>query len=145
MAATRQPVKAALTALRQFICIDGELHTPPVCLFEWGDVQFQGVATSLKEKFSLFDSDSSNRPPDDAVAEVMQQSKYVRDMKLSSPDRTRVRTVRDGETLAQLSSEARHGDPRLADDRHSGLSNARASSRPGRHCGSPQCEPPTAR
>jgi Contractile injection system tube protein len=29
----RQPVKDALTALRQFICINGDLHTPPVCLF----------------------------------------------------------------------------------------------------------------
>ena len=33
-------------------------------------------------------------------------------MKLSSPDRTRVRAVRDGETLAQLANEA-YGDPRL--------------------------------
>ena len=36
----------------------------------------------------------------------------IRDMKRSSPDRTRVRTVRDGETLAQLANEA-YGEPRL--------------------------------
>src|SRR5271166_1510244 len=52
----RQPVKAALEALRGFVRINSDLHSPPVCLFEWGDVHFQGVVTSLREKFSLFDS-----------------------------------------------------------------------------------------
>lgn len=110
----RQPVKAALTALRQFICIDGELHTPPVCLFEWGDVRFQGVATSLKEKFSLFDSDGNvvRATVTLSLKSYEAVEVQIRDMKLSSPDRTRVRTVRDGETLAQLSNEA-YGDPRL--------------------------------
>jgi hypothetical protein len=110
----RQPVKDALTALRKFICIDGELHTPPVCLFEWGDVRFQGVATSLKEKFSLFDN--SGNVVRATVTLTLKSYEavevQVRDLKRSSPDRTRVRTVRDGETLAQFANEA-YGDPRL--------------------------------
>jgi hypothetical protein len=110
----RQPVKDALTALRQFICIDGELHTPPVCLFEWGDVRFQGVATSLKEKFSLFDSDGNvvRATVTLSLKSYEAVEVQIRDMKRSSPDRTRVRTVRDGETLAQIANEA-YGDPRL--------------------------------
>ena len=35
--------------------IDEHLHAPPVCLFQWKDVSFQGVVTSLKEKYTLFD------------------------------------------------------------------------------------------
>ena len=66
----RQPVKAALQALRKFVCIDPDLHSPPVCLFEWGDVQFQGVATSPGREFSLFDSDGNVVRASDAVAEV---------------------------------------------------------------------------
>jgi nucleoid-associated protein YgaU len=110
----RQPVSDALAALRQFICIDGHLHTPPVCLFVWGDVKFQGVVTSIKEKFSLFDGDGKVVR---AVVTLSLKSYeavevQIRDLKRSSPDRTRVRTVRDGETLAQLANEA-YGDPRL--------------------------------
>jgi nucleoid-associated protein YgaU len=110
----RKPVKDALKALRQFVCIDGELHSPPVCLFEWGDVRFQGVVTSLKEKFSLFD------PSGNVIRATVTLSLksyeavevQIRDMKRSSPDRTRVRSVRDGETLAQFANEA-YGEPRL--------------------------------
>jgi hypothetical protein len=110
----RQPVAGALAALRKFICIDGELHTPPVCLFEWGDVSFQGVATSLKEKYSLFDGDGNVVRATVTLALKSYEAVEVqlREMKRSSPDRTRVRSVRDGETLAQLANEA-YGDPRL--------------------------------
>ena len=110
----RKPVKDALKALRQFISINGDLHTPPVCLFVWGDVRFQGVATSLKEKFSLFDSDGNvvRATVTLSLKSYEAVEVQVRKMKRNSPDRTRVRTVRDGETLAQLANEA-YGDPRL--------------------------------
>ncbi|MGC1723525.1 MAG: LysM peptidoglycan-binding domain-containing protein [Isosphaeraceae bacterium] len=110
----RQPVKAALQALRKFVSIDSDLHSPPVCLFEWGDVRFQGVVTALKEKFSLFDG--AGKVVRATVTLTLKSYEAVevqiRDMKRSSPDRTRVRTVRDGETLAQLANEA-YADPRL--------------------------------
>jgi len=110
----RQPVKDALKALRNFISINGMLHTPPVCLFEWGDVRFRGVATSLKEKFTLFDTNGNVMRATVTLSLKSYEAVEVqiRDMKRSSPDRNRVRTVRDGETLAQLANEA-YGDPRL--------------------------------
>jgi hypothetical protein len=108
----RRPVKGALTELRKFICIDGNLHAPPVCLFEWGDVRFQGVATSLKEKFSLFDAQGNVVRATVTLSLKSYEAVGAQIMKPSSPDRTRVRTVRDGETLAQLANEA-YGDPRL--------------------------------
>jgi hypothetical protein len=110
----RQPVKSALKALRKFVAIDSDLHSPPVCLFQWGDVHFQGVVTSLKEKFSLFDSDGKviRATVNLSLKSYQSVEVQVRGMKLESPDRTRVRTVRDGETLAQLANEA-YGNPRL--------------------------------
>src|SRR5512132_1847736 len=53
----REPIEKDLDKLRKFVNIDGELHAPPVCRFEWGKVSFQGVVTSLKEKFQLFAED----------------------------------------------------------------------------------------
>ena len=110
----RKPVTEALENLRRFVRIDSELHAPPVCLFEWGDVSFEGVVTSLKEKFSLFDS--SGRAIRATVTLSLKSYKAVevqlRELKRSSPDRTRVRAVREGETLAQLADEA-YGEPRL--------------------------------
>jgi hypothetical protein len=110
----RGSVQEALQALRQFICINGQLHAPPVCLFEWGEVQFQGVVTSLKEKFSLFDSDGKvvRATVTLSLKSYEAVEVQIRDIKRESPDRTRVRTLRDGETLAQLANEA-YGDPRL--------------------------------
>ena len=40
---------------RKFVTIDPELHAPPVCLFQWRQMQFYGVVTSFKEKYQLFD------------------------------------------------------------------------------------------
>jgi hypothetical protein len=110
----RQPVSSALTALRQFVTINGELHSPPVCLFQWGDQSFQGVVTSLKEKFSLFDQDGNviRATITLSLKSYVPADVQIRAIKASSPDRTRVRAVRDGETLAQLANEA-YGNPKL--------------------------------
>jgi hypothetical protein len=110
----RQPVTDALNKLRAFVTIDGNLHAPPICLFQWGDQSFQGVVTSLKEKFSLFDSDGNvvRATVTLSLKSYVPVEVQVRTQKASSPDRTRVRSVRDGETLAQLANEA-YGQPRL--------------------------------
>jgi hypothetical protein len=110
----RQPVTDALNALRAFVTIKGELHAPPICLFQWGDQSFQGVVTSLKEKFSLFDPDGNvvRATVTLSLKSYVPVEVQVRVQKASSPDRTRVRSVRDGETLAQLANEA-YGQPRL--------------------------------
>jgi nucleoid-associated protein YgaU len=110
----RQPVAVCLNALRAFVTISGELHAPPICLFQWGDQSFQGVVTSLKEKFSLFDSNGNvvRATVTLSLKSYVPADVQIRAIKASSPDRTRVRTMRDGETLAQLAYEA-YGQPGL--------------------------------
>ena|SRR2546425_166756 len=110
----RLPVDGDLDVLRAFVRIDEHLHSPPVCRFEWGKIAFQGVVTTFKEKFQLFAEDGgllrvrvTLTLKSYASAEVQ-----LREMKRSSPDRTRVRVVREGETLAQLAGEA-YGNPGL--------------------------------
>lgn len=126
-----ETVEDKLQELRTFVTIDPDLHAPPVCLFSWGTVGsppakpqegegsakapgFEGVVTSLKERFTLFDEEGrvlrarvtltlkAFKPADVQLTEIRR----------SSPDRTRVRVLREGETLTRLATEA-YGDPAL--------------------------------
>jgi len=107
-------VESRLEQLRQFVKIDEDLHAPPVCQFQWKDIVFVGVVTSLKEKYSLFDTDGTVLRARVTVALKKYEAVEVqlREMKLKSPDRTRVRVVREGETLAAIAAEA-YGNSRL--------------------------------
>jgi Contractile injection system tube protein/Phage P2 GpU len=103
-----------LAELRQFVLIQKDMHAPPLCVFEWGDVLIKGVVKSLNEKYALFDQDgrimrarvtmSLRRYEDPAIT--------AREANKQSPDRTRIRVLREGETLAHIAQEA-YGDPRL--------------------------------
>jgi hypothetical protein len=116
-------VEDDLAQLRQFVQIDPKLHAPPVCSFQWGaSVQvhdppgpgFQGVVTSLKEKYILFDD--QGRILRARVTLTLKSYKpaevQLREINRQSPDRTHVRTLRQGERLDQLANEA-YGNPRL--------------------------------
>ena len=107
-------VESRLNALRTFVEIDRDLHAPPVCEFHWGKVRFQGVVTSFKEKYSLFDE--SGKVLRARVTLTLKSYAAVevqlREIKNQSPDRTRVRVMREGDTLASISAEV-YGDPRL--------------------------------
>ena len=107
-------VEDRLKSLRQFVEIDPDLHAPPVCLFQWQDLKFHGVVTSFKEKYTLFDETGKVLMARITVSLKSYEAVEVqlRELKLQSPDRTRVRVVREGETLAAIAAEV-YGDPRL--------------------------------
>jgi hypothetical protein len=113
-ASAADTVEGRLARIREFVTIDPALHAPPVCRFQWHDVVFYGVVTSLKEKYSLFEE--SGRVLRARVTLTLKSYEAVevqlREMRLESPDRTRVRVVREGETLAAIAAEA-YGNPRL--------------------------------
>lgn len=109
----REPVEEDLERLRSLVRIDAETHAPPVCAFVWGDVSFQGVATSLRERFTLFAEDGrverarvSLTLKSYVAAEVQ-----LRDINRHSPDRTRLHVVRAGDSLPAIATAA-YGDPR---------------------------------
>jgi hypothetical protein len=107
-------VEGRLADLRKFVEIDPELHAPPVCLFQWRQVKFYGVVTSFKEKYQLFDERGKVLRARVTLSLKSYEAVEVqlREMKQQSPDRTRVRVVREGETLAAISAEV-YGNPRL--------------------------------
>ncbi len=107
-------VAGRLKEIRKFVQIDGDLHAPPVCQFKWKDVEFIGVVTQLREKYTLFNDDGTILRA--RITLTMKSYKapevQLRDPTRNSPDRTRVRALRERETLAQLAAEA-SGHPRL--------------------------------
>lgn len=109
-----ETVLGRLDQIREFVTIDPALHAPPVCKFQWHDIVFYGVVTALKEKFTLFDDSGKVLRARVTVTLKSYEAGEVqlREMRLESPDRTRVRVVREGETLAGIAAEA-YGDPRL--------------------------------
>jgi nucleoid-associated protein YgaU len=109
-----QTVEKRLEHVREFVTIASDLHAPPVCLFQWHQTKFQGVVTSMKEKYQLFDETGKVlRARVTLTLKSFEAAEVqLREMNRNSPDRTRVRVVRDGDTLSSIAREA-YGDPRL--------------------------------
>jgi hypothetical protein len=103
-----------LAQLETFVQIDSSLHAPPVAEFSWGSTCFTGVVTSLRRKMTLFSEDGRVLRARVTLSLKSYKSAEVqlRDLKLSSADRTHVRVLREGETLAHIAYEV-YGDPRM--------------------------------
>jgi hypothetical protein len=107
-------VEADIAALKRFVTIDSTLHAPPVVEFEWGSFSFTGVVTSLRQKMTLFAEDGRTVRARLTLSLKSYKSAEVqlRELKLSSPDRSHARVLREGETLAHIAHEV-YGDPRM--------------------------------
>lgn len=112
-AAGQNTVRGRLEALRKFVEIKSELHSPPVCKFQWEDLIFTGVVTSLRERFVLFSEKGQwlRARVTVTLREYKSAEVQLRELKLESPDHTHLRVLREGETLSHVASEA-YGDPR---------------------------------
>lgn len=81
--------------------IDGSLHRIPRVTFSWGSIEFTGVVTDVKESYTMF---LENGMPVRAKVDVTFKSIYdvasgKRMSPLESPDRTKVKTVIQGDSL----------------------------------------------
>ncbi len=100
--------------------VDASLHRPPLVLFDWGGLKFKGVVESLSVRFTMF---QTSGVPCRAVAnlqikEAKSAKEQVEEKPRESPDHTKRRTLKHGETLALLAHEE-YDDPaewrRIAD------------------------------
>ncbi len=107
-------IERDIAALEAFVTIDGGLHAPPVAEFAWGSFAFTGVVTSLRQRMTLFSEDGRRLRARISLSLKSYKAAEVqlRDLKLSSPDRSHTRVLREGETLAHIAYEA-YGDPRM--------------------------------
>lgn len=107
-------VEESIADLEHFTRIASALHAPAVVMFEWANFSFTGVVTSLREKMTLFSEDGRRLRARLTLTLKSYKSAEVqlRELKLSSPDRSHVRVLREGETLAHIAYQV-YGDPRL--------------------------------
>ncbi|MDE6626391.1 MAG: LysM peptidoglycan-binding domain-containing protein [Lachnospiraceae bacterium] len=87
--------------------IDGELHRVPKVTFAWGSINFTGIITDVKESYTMFLADGK---PVRAKVDVTFKSVYnistdKRISPLESPDRTKVKTVMQGDSLWSIAAQ----------------------------------------
>lgn len=92
--------------------INGTLHRVPKVTFSWGSIKFEGIITDVKENYTMF---LANGMPVSAKVDVTFKSIYdiatgKRSQPFESPDRTKVKTVTQGETLWSIAS-LEYGSP----------------------------------
>jgi nucleoid-associated protein YgaU len=83
------------------------LHGPPACLLTWGKVEiFTGVLTSLKQTYTLFDSDGTpiRATADCTFLEIAMDWDKTR-YELNSPDVDKTHVVRPGDTLDMIAAK----------------------------------------
>ena len=87
--------------------VDADKHRPPLVMFSWGKVTFKGVIETLNIRYTMFLSDGKACR---AVASLtIKQAETAKEQleknPRNSPDHTKRRTVKIGETLALIAHE----------------------------------------
>jgi len=99
-----------------------DIHAPPQVVFKWGTTKFEGYIISLTEKFTMFNSIGT---PVRSVLDLTLRSSLMDSDVRNSPDRTKHRTVTEGDRL-YLYADAEYGS--CADWRH--IANANGIDNP---------------
>lgn len=99
--------------LEVFQLVNPDLHRPPILLFVWGDkMQFKCLLRSLSVRYTLFLDDGT---PVRAVAschfiEVASAEEQLQAKPRHSPDHTKRRVVKEGDTLSWIAGKE-YGNP----------------------------------
>jgi hypothetical protein len=93
--------------LQNLALVDADTHMPPLVMFTWGKVKFKGVVETLNLRYTMFLSDGTACR---AVASLtIKQAETAKEQlektPRHSPDHTKRRTVKMGETLALIAHE----------------------------------------
>jgi nucleoid-associated protein YgaU len=101
-----------LAALRRIAEIDSHLHAPNVVLFSWSAERFQGVVTSMTEKFTMFDENGNivRARVSLTLKSWMSAEEQFQNINPQSPDRTKTYVVQAGDRLDAIAA-AEYGDP----------------------------------
>ena len=96
------------------INIDGRLHRPPTVTFAWGAIHFKGVVTDVKQTFTMFQPDGMpvRARMELTFKSITDAADKKRESPFESPDRTKYRTVHQGEYLWNFAVQE-YGDAEL--------------------------------
>lgn len=86
--------------------IEGKLHRPPIVTFVWGSVAFRGIIVDVKQQFLLFSSSGKPlRAKLNITIQAVRDGTHEKKSPLESPDRTKYRTVKEGDFLWNYANE----------------------------------------
>ena len=100
--------------------VDPDKHRPPLVMFSWGGFTFKGVLESLSIRYTMFlpDGKPCRATANLSIKEAQTAKEQLEANPRNSPDHTKRRTVKTGETLALIAHEE-YDDPaewrRIAD------------------------------
>lgn len=107
-------VQTLTRSIYQLVKIQPKTHAPPRILVSWGrGLAFKAIVESVQQKFTLFSPEGV--PLRAMVSVTFREYKTLEEqlseLNLQSPDVTRQRVVRRGDTLARIAAEE-YDDPR---------------------------------
>jgi hypothetical protein len=87
--------------------VDADKHRPPLVMFSWGGFQFKGVIESLALRYTMFlpDGKPCRATANISIKEAQTAKEQLQKNPRNSPDHTKRRTVKMGETLALIAHE----------------------------------------
>ncbi|HPE51844.1 MAG TPA: LysM peptidoglycan-binding domain-containing protein [Methanothrix soehngenii] len=108
-----EDVRKYTNKIADLLKVDPDIHAPPVLRFVWGNLNFTCVLTRLAKKFTMFTSDGIPvRATLSATFSEYRTEGRSKERPLQSPDKTKIRTVREGDFLWAIAAEV-YGDPAL--------------------------------
>jgi Contractile injection system tube protein/LysM domain len=87
--------------------VDADKHRPPLVMFSWGKVKFTGVVETLNLRYTMFLSSgiACRAVANLTIKEAKTAKQQLEEKPRNSPDHTKRRTVKMGETLALIAFE----------------------------------------
>lgn len=105
-------VRTLTKSIYQLVKMQPKTHAPPRLLFVWGSLSFKAIAESVTQKFTLFNPTGVPLRATVSVTfrEYLTLDEQLAEANKQSPDQTKRRVVRQGDTLNLIASEE-YNDP----------------------------------
>lgn len=103
---TKKDVRTLTKQIVALLEVDASLHTPPICTFAWGTLNFTGVFTQVNQRFTMFMDDGKpiRAVLSVTIKEYIRPSQAATNKPLESSDRTKERVLKQGEELWMLAA-----------------------------------------
>ncbi len=114
--AAKADVRMYTEPLMKLTTVNSDTHTPSLVEFVWGSISFKGYIQSISQRFTMFNMFGK---PVRATVDITLISNKTDNNVRNSPDRTKARTISDGDRLYAF-AYAEYGDcaewRRIADE-----------------------------
>jgi contractile injection system tube protein/LysM domain-containing protein len=105
-----EDVRKYTDEISNLLDIDPDIHAPPICSFRWGGPPFDGIIERVSKRFTMFKEDGVPVRATVSVSFKKFPGPKEQKMSKSSPDRTKRRLVKQGDTLWLLAARE-YGNP----------------------------------